>query len=903
MTELPTRFDAAEVEPRIGERWRRSGLEHPDPLGDARENFSIVIPPPNVTGALHMGHALNGAIQDTVVRYQRMRGRRTKWVVGTDHAGIATQTQVERALSEQGSSRQELGREAFVARVWDWRSRFGGTIIEQLKRLGASCDYLDERFTLDDGYVEAVQRVFVALYDRGLIYRDNYLVNWDPGSRSAISDLEVEEREVTDRLYEIAYPLIPEDGPGGGGSTSASGSGAGGSGSGDAGELVVATVRPETMLADTAIAVNPADERHRHLIGRRARLPLVGRELPIVGDDYVRTDFGTGVLKVTPGHDPNDFEIGRRHGLETISVIGEDGRMTPAAGEAFAGLTVAAAQRAVIESLEQEGLLRGSEPYEHTVPFSHRSGQRIEPLISLQWFMRMDTLAVSAAEVVRDGRVRIHPDSQARRYEQWLAEIRPWCISRQLWWGHQLPVWYCAACEETFVGMAAPERCGACGDEVRRDPDVLDTWFSSALWPFATLGWPQETPELHAFFPTDLLVTARDILFLWVARMVMMSLQFTGEVPFSDVYVHSVIQAPDGRRMSKSLGTGIDPVAEIDRHGADGVRFGLLAMSSSQDVRYSAEKVQQGQGLANKLFNASRFVLGAVGALELDPRDAPVLAGRPTAIEDRWILSRLEAVKHHTASRIEAYDFSHAALGLYDFIYGELCDWYVELVKARLTPGGPGAGTDRTALAATLLVILRETVALAHPVIPFVTEELWAHLAPAGEGLLMGASWPSARPERVDEAAESALARVVEAVVALRAWRDSVGLAPRHVVSGVLHAADYEETVDLVARMARIELQEPAADDAGAQGPGPGPVSSTAPVAIPGGSVLVTVTADMDLGAAQRRGRERRARLEGEIARAKGKLANAGFVSKAPAAVVADQRARLTELTAALEAL
>src|SRR3954449_9762575 len=639
------RFEPSEVEPRIVERWLDSGLFHPEPEGTADENFSIALPPPNVTGALHMGHALKGSVQDTLIRFHRQRGRRAKWILGTDHAGIATQTQVEKRLLSQGTSREEIGREAFIAKTWEWREEFGGTIIEQFKRLGASLDYEEERFTLDERYVKAVLKVFVDLYGKGWIYRDNYMVNWDPGSGSAISDLEVEEREAHDTLFHIAYPLT--DG---------------------SGEVVVATVRPETMLADVAVAVHPDDERYQHLIGQTVTLPLVGRELPIIADEYVKTDFGTGCLKITPGHDPNDFEIGRRHGLPELSAIGEDGRMTDLVPE-FAGLTVAEAQAAVAAALEAAGALRAREPYLHTVPFSHRSGQRIEPLISLQWFMKMDELAAPAIQAVKDGRIAIHPESQSRRYIDWLENIRPWCISRQLWWGHQIPVWYRA--EETYVGTTAPD-----GEGWTRDPDVLDTWFSSALWPFATLGWPEQTPDLKAFYPTDVLSTARDILFLWVARMVMMGLEFTGDIPFSDVYVHLVIQAPDGRRMSKSLGTGIDPLDEIERHGADAVRFGLLAMSSTQDVKYSSEKVQQGQRLANKLFNASRYVL-----LNVDP-DAGA-APRPQTVYDRWILSRLQAAKAAFADSIARFDFSKGALGLYDFVYGELCDWYLEFTKGR----------------------------------------------------------------------------------------------------------------------------------------------------------------------------------------------------------------------------
>jgi len=860
-----TRFDPSEVEPRITERWLASGLYHPEPQGSGDENYSIAIPPPNVTGALHMGHALNGSVQDALIRYHRMLGQRTKWILGTDHAGIATQAQVEKRLVSEGTSRKELGREAFTGRVWEWREEFGGTIIEQFKRIGASCDYEEERFTLDAGYAEAVLEVFVTLFEKGLIYRDNYMVNWDPGTGSAISDLEVEEREVTDALYEIAYPLTD-----------------------DSGELVVATVRPETMIADTAVAVNPADERYTHLIGKTVTLPLVGRELPIIADDYVKTDFGTGALKITPGHDVNDFEIGRRHGLEELSAIGEDGRMVADAGP-YAGLTVAEAQERVVADLEAQGFLRSREPYTHAVPFSHRSGQRIEPLISLQWFMRMDELAAPAIAAVKDGRVRIHPESQSRRYVDWLENIRPWCISRQLWWGHQIPVWYRGAenadgaSAETYVGRQAPE-----GEGWTRDEDVLDTWFSSALWPFATLGWPHDTPELEAFYPTDVLSTARDILFLWVARMVMMGLEFTGDVPFKDVYIHSVIQAPDGRRMSKSLGTGIDPLTLIEggprppvftqggdfpAYGADAVRFGLLAMSSTQDVRFSEEKVAQGQALANKLFNASRFILGKV------PADT-VPAPRPTTVEDRWILSRLQRIVEETRTRIDGFAFSKAVLGLYDFVYGELCDWYLELIKGR--------EVDED-LAATLTHVLGQTLALAHPFIPFVTEELWEHV-PGADGLLAAGAYPEVDPALRDEAAEAQVADLIATVTALRAWRESTDLPPKTILPARLPAA-YDTTAALVARLARLDVEAPVE----------GEPSAAIPVAH--GTVDVYAADLVDPVAEAAKLEERRKTLRSEIKRAEGKLGNAGFVAKAPPALVEAEQAKLDVLRASLSEL
>ncbi len=834
------RWDPSEAEPRIAERWLESGIFHPEPQGTPEENFSIAVPPPNVTGALHMGHALNGSVQDTLIRFHKLRGRRSKWIFGTDHAGIATQSQVEKQLAREGTSRPELGREAFVERTWEWREQYGGTITEQFKRLGASLDYDDERFTMDERYARAVLEVFVALYDKGLISRDTYMVNWDPGLGSAVSDLEVEDREVTDTLYSIAYPLADGDG-----------------------EIVVATVRPETMLADVAVAVNLEDERYAGLVGRQVRLPLTDRVLPIIADDYVKTDFGTGALKITPGHDPNDFEIGRRHGLEQLTAIGEDGRMTELAGR-FAGMPALEAREAVVAALREEGLLRGEEPYTHVVPFSHRSGERIEPLISLQWFLQMDELSKPAMDVVRDGRVRIHPPSQQRRYLEWLENIRPWCISRQLWWGHQIPVWYRG--EEVYCGIEPPE-----GEGWERDPDVLDTWFSSALWPFATLGWPERTPELQAFYPTDVLSTARDILFLWVARMVMMGLEFTGDVPFSDVYCHSVIQAPDGRRMSKSLGTGIDPLELIERHGADATRFGLLAMSSTQDVRFSEEKIAQGAALANKLFNASRFVL--LNAQDVEPRPAAPGAG---SLEDRWILSRLHHARQAFEDQVAGFDFSKAAFGLYDFVYGELCDWYLELIKGR--------EFDED-LSAHLLYVLRETLALLHPVIPFVTEELWAH-HPRTEGLLAAHVVEPLHAGR-DEEAERGVATVIDVVQAVRSWRDASGVRPGERLEARIGGLD--GLAPLVSRLARLELVD---------GTGREPVAT-----IPVAGLQVELLTGVDPAEAAAKTAAERKRLEGEVRRAEGKLANEGFVAKAPDEVVAAEREKLERLRRELAAL
>ncbi len=847
-----TRYEPAAVEPRIFADWQDSGVFSAEAEGEAAENYSIAIPPPNVTGVLHMGHALNASIQDTLIRLRRMQGRRTRWIFGTDHAGIGTQVQVQKRLIEEGTSREEIGRDAFVERVWEWRREFGPAIVEQFKALGSSADYSEERFTMDEAYAKAVAHVFKQLFDKGLVYRDNYMVNWDPGTRSAISDLEVEQRSVEDHMYEIDYPLAS-----GGGS------------------VTIATVRPETMLADVAIAVHPDDERYTLLIGEEAVLPLVGRRLPIIADEYVDPSFGTGALKITPGHDPNDFEIGRKHGLAELGVIGEDGCMTAAAG-VFEGMTADDTRTAVVSALRDEGLISAERPYVHDVPHSHRSGMRIEPLISLQWFCDMTKLAKPAIEAVETGAVRFHPEKPwSKVYLDWLQNIRPWCISRQLWWGHQLPVWYCDPCEETIVSETTPENCGKCGGELHRDPDVLDTWFSSALWPFATLGWPEQTDALRAFYPTDVLSTARDIIFLWVARMVMMGIEFTGRAPFADVNIHSVIQAPDGRRMSKSLGTGIDPLDLIAEHGADALRFGLLAMSSSQDVRFSPEKVKQGEDLANKLWNASRLIL-----LRADPDVAA--EPRPETIEDRWIISRLERTTSRVTELIEAYDFSHAALELYASFWSEVCDWYLELVKPRLYD----EGADRSALSATLLHVLERTLTVLHPVMPFVTEEIWGFLPPRADGVraqLASEPWPTVDQALIDEAAEERVERTLGAIGAIRSHRGEIGAPAGAVLQARLLAGGYDELAGQIARLARLEFVE-------ADG-----LEPAASVGIPGGAIELLasdVLAVEDGGAAVA---ARRTRLEAEVSRAEGKLANSGFVEQAPAAVVEAERDKLAE--------
>jgi valyl-tRNA synthetase len=833
------RYDPAADEPRWITAWEASGALRADPTS-GKPAYSIAIPPPNVTGALHMGHALNNSIQDVLIRYHRMAGYETLWICGTDHAGIATQAQVEKALARDGLSRQDLGREAFVARAWEWREEYGGTIIGQLRRLGATLDFSRERFTLDEGYARAVQHTFVDLYEKGYVYRDHYMVNWDPGLGSAISDLEVEDREVTDALVQIAYPLA--DG---------------------SGELVVATVRPETMLGDTAVAVHPEDERYRHLIGATCVLPLVGRELPIVADDYVKPEFGTGCLKITPAHDPNDFDLARRHGLEAISVIGEDGRILPAMGDRYGGLTPEECSALIQKDLAAAGLLRGSEPYTHTVPFSHRSGRRVEPLISLQWFCDMRRLAEPAIAAVEDGAVRFTPAHWGGVYTRWMQEIRPWCLSRQLWWGHQLPVWYRG--EEVYVGVDAPE-----GEGWVRDEDVLDTWFSSGLWPFATLGWPERTPELERFYPTSVLSTARDIIFLWVARMVMLGIEYMGEPPFSDVYIHSVIQAADGRRMSKSLGTGVDPLELIGEHGADALRFGLLLMSSQQDVRFSAEKIRQGRQLVTKIWNATRLVVARGGRAGAAPPPLPV------TVADRWMASRVTDAIATASELIGRYEFSRLADVIYHVVFDEFCDWYLELLKrGEATPEVAGD-------------LLEQILALVHPVMPFVTESCWEQL-PGSDGLMLVHA-PPRPPADCDPEAEARVEALQEAVTAVRAWRSRHGIGPRTTLTVALDGLDLGPLAAAFTGLANAE---------------PGTVTDEAKgLAVGAGQIRLEAPAgEVDADAERARLQGERDRVGKELARAESMLANERFVSRAPAELVAAEREKVARFAAELAAL
>ena len=752
--DLPTVYEPEKVEDRIYQFWLDGDFfQGRRKLGE--KTYSVVIPPPNVTGSLHMGHALNNTIQDVLVRWRRMQGFDTLWLPGTDHAGIATQNKVEEHLAEEGLSRHDLGREKFLERSWSWKEEYHARILKQLYKLGVSCDWSRERFTLDEGCSRAVREVFVSLYERGLIYRGNYMINWCTRCHTAISDIEVEHEEKPSMLAHISYPGV-----------------------GWEGSIVVATTRPETMLGDTAVAVNPGDDRYRNLIGLKVLLPLMNREIPIIADEYVDPAFGSGAVKITPAHDPNDFEIGKRHDLDVIVAIGDDGLMTGEAGP-YAGLDRYAARRAVLDDLKRDGFLQNIEDYTHSVGQCQRCGTEIEPFFSLQWFVRMQPLAEPAIRVVTGNRIKFVPERFTRAYLHWMENIRDWCISRQIWWGHRIPAWYCS-CGEMIVAREEPSSCPACGKaELEQDPDVLDTWFSSALWPFSTLGWPEQTPDLQHYFPTSVLVTGYDIITFWVARMIFMSLDFMKDIPFSHVSVHGLVRDAQGRKMSKSLGNGVDPLEVIDQFGADTLRFTLITgQAPGSDQRFRHENVEASRNFSNKIWNASRYVL--MNLEEYQPSET-----LPSGLErrDRWILDRYNAVVARTTELLEAYELGEAARAVYEFIWGDFCDWYIELSKLGLY-GELKEVRERSR--SVLCFVLERTLRLLHPFMPFISEEIWQHLPRSGDvpGLVV-APWPRFTDELVDENARLEMELVMEVIHVIRNLRQEIGL-PRGSSSPVI---------------------------------------------------------------------------------------------------------------------
>ncbi|ADU52301.1 valyl-tRNA synthetase [Thermaerobacter marianensis DSM 12885] len=918
-TVLPPRYRPQDFEEDVYRFWMEQRAFHADRDAPGPV-FSMVIPPPNVTGNLHIGHALNNTMQDILARWHRMQGDVTLWVPGTDHAGIATQHVVEvRLAKEEGLRRQDLGRERFLERVWAWKNQYEANILGQLRRLGASVDWDRLRFTMDEGCSRAVREVFVRLYEKGLIYRGDYMVNWCPVCHTALADIEVEHEEREGRLYHLRYPLVDGDGA-----------------------IQVATTRPETMLGDTAVAVHPDDDRYRHLVGRRVRLPLVGREIPIIADEYVDPEFGTGAVKVTPAHDPNDFEMGRRHGLEQVQVIGFDGRMTEAAGPRYAGLDRQEARRRVVADLEEGGHLVKVEPHHHSVGVCYRCGTVIEPLVSRQWFIRMKPLAEPAMEAVRTGRTRIVPERFTRVYLHWLENVRDWCISRQIWWGHRIPAWYCQRCGETVVAREDPERCPRCGSaELHQDEDVLDTWFSSALWPFSTLGWPdKDSPDLRRFYPTSVLVTGYDILFFWVARMMVMGLEFMGDVPFRTVLLHGLVRDAKGQKMSKSRGNVVDPLEVIDKYGADALRFTLVTgLAPGNDARFSWERAEASRNFANKLWNAARFVL--MNLQDFDPA-----RGEPERdnAADRWILARLDAVTAEVQRLLEAFELGEAARALYNFIWDEFCDWYIELVKPRLAgaagrldptggvhrqaepahaeaaaTGGNAAGARAGADAAasryaaqyTLWQVLEQTLRLLHPFMPFISETVWQKLprpqgAPATLAL---APWPRAGEAggagaagAADQGVITRFQRVIDTIHGLRSIRAEFRVPPGRKAHVLIYAEEpaqaeaFAEQAEAIRRLAGVDRLEIRV------GSGERPAQAAAYVG-PGVVAYMPLAGLIDLDAERRRLARERDQAEAALQRVRAKLANQGFVTRAPAEVVEQERQREQELVARLQLL
>ena len=881
-SELPTRYEPEQIEGKTYAFWTQRNLFHAEPDRPG-EPYTIVIPPPNVTAELHMGHALNNTLQDVFVRYRRMTGRNALWLPGTDHAGIATQNVVERGLAAEGRHRTDLGREKFIDRVWQWREKYGGRIIHQLKRLGCSCDWERERFTMDEGLSRAVVETFVRLHEKGLIYRGKYIVNWCPRCRTALSDIESEHEEHDGQLWFIRYPL--RDDP--------------------RRTVLVATTRPETMLGDTAVAVHPDDERYAGLVGRTVVLPIIGREIPVVADEWVDRGFGTGAVKVTPAHDPNDFNLARRHGLPEVVVIDEDGRMTIEAGAQYEGMDRFECREALLEDLRALELLERVEPHRHSVGHCYLCHTVVEPYLSDQWYVKVKPLARRAAEAARDGRIRFHPARWRDFYLSWLDEARDWCVSRQIWWGHRIPVYYCTSCGNPVVAPQEPTECPACGAaELRRDEDVLDTWFSSALWPFSTLGWPDRTPELERYYPTSTLVTDRGIIYFWVARMVMMGLEFMGDVPFTDVYINGTVLDDQGRKMSKSLGNGIDPVKLIDLYGADAVRFSLVMLATEgQDLKLSESKFEMGRNFANKVWNAARFVLMNLEAAPAGPAAEP-----EPAFEDRWILSRLEAAVQSVTDALEAFRTHEVAQAAYEFFWHEFCDWYLEIVKPRLLPDAPPA----TAAAAreTLATVLDSSLRLLHPVVPFVSEELWQHLREtaraaglqAAEAMdaeaLIVAPWPAARPARRDEGLEGEMALVQDVVRAIRSIRKEKGVHDRKPVRVTISTPD-EATDRLIA--ARLPfLREMAVLEGvehGVFAPKPHRCLTTVVGTI---ELFVQLEGLVDIEGERARLEKQRAEVERLIAGVESALHNEAFRANAPEAVVQQRLDRAEELRAQL---
>jgi len=869
MTELPKVYDPRATEQKWYGFWLERGYFHAD---ETREGpaYSVLIPPPNVTGMLHLGHVLNNTIQDIAVRYRRMSGDNVLWMPGMDHAGIATQNVVEKKLAAEGTDRHELGRERFVERVWQWKAEYGGVILQQLKRLGASCDWERERFTMDEGLSAAVREVFVRLYEKGLIYRGHRIIHWCVRCHTALSDEEavVTEGGEAGHLWHIRYRTA-DGGPG----------------------VVVATTRPETMLGDTAVAVHPEDERYRDLHGKSVIVPLLDRPIPIVTDDLVDREFGTGAVKVTPAHDANDFEMGNRHQLPSICIMNTDGAINEAGGR-YAGLDRFAARAAIVADLEELGQLEGIEDHRVPVRRCQRCETVIEPYLSQQWFVRMEPLAAPAIRAVENGDVRFYPPRWTGVYLHWLTNIRDWCISRQLWWGHRIPVWYCQQCNAENVARDVPERCVTCGGgELVQDPDVLDTWFSSWLWPFSTMGWPEQTPTLAKFYPTNLLATGADIIFFWVARMVMAGYEFMGEAPFRDVYLNSIVRDGKGRKMSKSLGNSPDPIDVMDQYGADALRFTIVSLApTGQDVRFDRDKTEFGRNFANKIWNATRFALMNLEGAALSTWDEST-APADLDLPSRWILSRLQSVIDETRRALDEYRYNDAASILYRYLWGEVCDWYLELIKPALYGDDAAA---KAVVGSTLVTVLDRVMRLLHPFMPYLTEEIWQALPmhrPVDS--IMVAPYPSSVSAWRDENAEQVVAALTDTITAVRAIRSEFSIAPKEPVVIRIAANGHAQRVDalrpFVENLARVSAIEILDGDARPTG--------EPSAAIPGlGEIFVPLGDSVDRAAVSERMERERAKIDKELKGVDGKLARPDFVDKAPPDIVEKEREKAATL-------
>jgi valyl-tRNA synthetase len=863
---LAKAYSPHKVEKRWYQFWEENGLFAADEKS-SQKSYSIVIPPPNVTGVLHMGHALNNTLQDILCRYRRLRGDNVLWMPGTDHAGIATQNVVEKKMAVEGTDRHQLGREKFIAAVWEWRKKYGGEIINQLKRLGASCDWDRERFTMDEGLSRAVRKVFVDLYEQDLIYRGDYIINWCHRCHTALADLEVEHEEIDGHLYHIRYPFA-----------------------GDNGAIVVATTRPETMLGDTAVAVHPDDDRYRDLKSDSVVLPLMEREIPIIKDSYVDMTFGTGGLKVTPAHDSNDFEIGIRHDLPAPKVIGDDGKMTAEAGR-FKGLDRFDAREAVVQALNEKKLLEKIEPYKHSVGHCYRCHTMVEPNLSRQWFVKAKPLARKAIKAVKSGQTRIIPDTWIRTYYDWMENIHDWCISRQIWWGHQIPAWTCDDCSEVAVAMETPRSCPKCGGtKLVQETDVLDTWFSSALWPFSTMGWPDKTPLLKTFYPTSVLVTAFDILFFWVARMMMMGIHFMKDVPFDDVYVHALVRDEHGKKMSKSTGNVIDPLTVIEKYGTDAFRFTLAAFAAQgRDVRMSEKRIEGYRHFVNKLWNAARFALMHIDKPHTEINTVAL------SLPDRWILSRLYHVTQKTAEAIDSYRFNDAASAVYNFVWHEFCDWYLEAIKPALYEK---EGVEkRTTTLSVLWRVMHDTLILLHPFMPFITEEIWQTL-PGTQGSIMKAVFPA---DQKDDAAVGAADRaeadmdlLIKLISAIRNIRGEMNISPSKTLAAVVQTQDaavndlIEAHQDMVINLAKLNAFEVNQNAARPK--------SSATAVVGAATLFVPLEGIIDFDLEARRLEKELNKLIKELATVSKKLANRNFLDKAPQDVVEKVRAKHASL-------